>query len=491
MFKQSPRGAAAQMLPFFFTTNVRASRRTAILNTKSVVSPHNVQRFYYANGFLDSGSVDFRRGTASINRSIQFTPNHELGKIGLCQHDFVRGVSSKVGLTSPSDTQPVEKNKDFSDAIIGKVQNICHPKNEDLSSTSHIPFAVKDKIKQQAATTSALTSFKNGEITFKKLTEPYLVLTKPNLTFLIMLSCISSYALSPNSVSVHEFMTLAAGVMLASGAANAINMGREPSFDKLMVRTAARPVVRGQVTSREAFTFAGITGSLGCTMLYFGVNPVVSGLAFANIVLYSWFYTSLKRKSILNTWLGALVGAIPPLMGWAASSSLMDPGAWCLAGILYAWQFPHFNSLSHNIKDEYKKAGYVMTAFENPKLNARVALRYSLLLFPLCYGLYLSGVTDGWFVLDSSLVNGWLTYMSFKFWNQQRINFKNGGQPTPEGAILANVYAKKMFWGSVWQLPGVLVLAMLHKRGMWDRFLSSDPEKEKLSSPKPNIRLKA
>ncbi|GME99994.1 unnamed protein product [Ambrosiozyma monospora] len=211
-------------------------------------------------------------------------------------------------------------------------------------------------------------------------------------------------------------------------------------------------------------------------------------LAALNIVLYSWIYTSLKRKSILNTWVGAIVGAIPPLMGWAACSSLSDLGAWCLAALLYAWQFPHFNSLSHNIKTEYQKAGYVMTAFVNPKLNARVALRYSLLMFPICFGLSYWGVCDNYFSFDSSILNGWMAYMSFKFWLQQRHNYSKkiqaAGGPSAAEITIANAYAKKLFWCSIWQLPVVLVLAMLHKTGQWDglyyHFFGYNKENDKL-----------
>lgn len=284
-----------------------------------------------------------------------------------------------------------------------------------------------------------------------------------------MLSSICSYALSPYAVSVNELLFLTVGTTLCSGAANAINMGREPEFDRRMVRTSNRPIVTGQLTSLQAYKFAAITGSLGGAMLYLGVNPTVSFLGVLNIALYSWIYTSLKRKSIINTWVGALVGAIPPLMGWAASSSLSHPGAWCLAGLLYAWQFPHFNALSHNIAQQYKEAGYVMTASENPKLNARVSLRYSILMFPLCFGLSYFSVTDWVFQFDSAIVNGWLAVLAYNFWKQQKLNYTSIEGPTPEGVNLANVHARKLFWGSVYHLPAILILAMLHKKGQWDR----------------------
>lgn len=321
---------------------------------------------------------------------------------------------------------------------------------------SNIPFKITPKKPVQ-------------DTSLKALIRPYVKLTKPNLTALVTLSSICSYALSPHTVSVSELMFLLGGTALCSGSANAINMGREPEFDKRMVRTSNRPIVTGQITSQDAFRFAALTGVLGCSMLYFGVNPTVSILGMLNIALYGWLYTSLKRVSIINTWVGALVGAIPPLMGWAASSSLFHPGAWCLAALLYAWQFPHFNALSHNIASQYKHAGYIMTAAENPKLNARVSLRYSILMFPLCFGLSYFDVTDWMFLIDSSIINGWLTLLAYQFWKQQQKNYSGSSGPTTEGINIANTQARKLFWCSVYHLPAVLILAMLHKKGQWDR----------------------
>lgn len=336
------------------------------------------------------------------------------------------------------------------------------------TSTSGIPFKVSPKAPRstQVVEPVSILASKTG---LRDELRAYVKLTKPNLTVLVTLSCICSYAISPLSVSFLELIFLTTGTALCSGAANAINMGREPDFDKQMPRTMGRPVVRGLITPQQAYNFAALVGTTGVVMLWYGVNPIVASLGFFNIVLYAWIYTSMKRKSILNTWVGAIVGAIPPLMGWAASSSLLHPGAWCLAGLLYAWQFPHFNALSHGIAQQYKQAGYVMTAAENPKLNARVALRYSILMFPLCFGLSYFGVTDWVFPFDSAIANGWQAYLAFKFWQQQLKNYKNPKGPTSEGIALAGIHAKKLFWCSVWHLPAVLILAMLHKKDQWDR----------------------
>lgn len=312
---------------------------------------------------------------------------------------------------------------------------------------------------------------------------PYIALTKPRLTALVVLSAMSSYALTPYDATLSQLMFLTIGTTLSSSSANAINMAREHNFDRLMTRTRTRPIVRGLVSPQNGFAFAGITGILGTAALYYGVNPTVAVLGAGNVILYGVIYTTLKRKSIVNTWVGAVVGAIPPLMGWAASSSLADPGAWCLAGLLYAWQFPHFNALSYSIREEYRRAGYVMTAWTNPALNARVALRYSISMVPLCVGLWWYGVTDSLFLIDSSLVNSWLILQAFNFWrefrNVEKVATHTGKlivDASKVGGDGSSKYARKLFWGSVIHLPLILLLAMLHKKGQWDWLFSDEKE---------------
>lgn len=239
-------------------------------------------------------------------------------------------------------------------------------------------------------------------------------------------------------------------------------MAFEPAFDAQMSRTKNRPLVRGLLSKPQAIGFAALTGTVGVAALHIGVNPTVAALGALNIFLYAGVYTPMKRISITNTWIGAIVGGIPPLMGWAAAAGstategtalelLSHPGGWLLASLLFAWQFPHFNALSWTIREEYKAAGYRMMAWVNPALNGRVALRYSVLFFPICFGLWWTGVTDPGFVVTSSVVNAWLTREAWRF-------YRYGGE---KGR------ARGLFWASVWHLPLVLVLAMAHKEGIW------------------------
>lgn len=241
----------------------------------------------------------------------------------------------------------------------------------------------------------------------------------------------------------------------------------EPKYDAQMSRTRNRPLVRGLISSRGALVFATLAGLIGVGGLWYGVNPTVAFLGGLNIALYAGVYTPLKRVSVLNTWAGAVVGGIPPLMGWAAAAgqsaigsgswrellwSEDSVGGWLLAGLLFCWQFPHFNSLSWPIREEYKNAGYKMLVWKNAAMNGRVALRYAVLCFPVCVGLWAVGVTDQGFLVTSSVVNAWMVREAWRFW---RLEGHKGS-------------ARGLFWASVWHLPGVMVLAMVHKKGLWE-----------------------
>jgi len=336
-----------------------------------------------------------------------------------------------------------------------------------------------------------------------------LSLTKPRLTVLVVLSAMAPYALYPvpgflsanaladaaPSLSPLTLLFLTAGTTLCSAAANSLNMLYEPATDAKMSRTRLRPLVRGLVSPAVALFFALGCATAGTVALWFGVNPTVAGLGLANVVLYAGIYTPLKRVSWLNTWVGAVVGGIPPLMGWAAaagesatgdggwrellfsfpaltswwhgddadapdvkSAALANgppssAGGWLLAGVLFAWQFPHFMALSWPVRDEYRAAGLKMLSWMNPARNGRVALRYSFVFMPLCLGLCAAGVTEWSFAVTSLPVNLWLARESVRFWRLGG----NGGS------------ARGLFWASVWHLPVVMVLALVQKKGMWGR----------------------
>lgn len=326
----------------------------------------------------------------------------------------------------------------------------------------------------------------------------FLSLAKPRLTVLVVLSAMVPYALYPvpaflsspalasaaniPSLSPLTLLFLTSGTALCSASANALNMLYEPDTDARMSRTRTRPLVRRLLTPRAALLFAAGCGLAGTAALYLGVNPTVAFLGAANIALYAGAYTPLKRLSVVNTWVGAVVGGIPPLMGWAAAageSATADGtwrellfaadgsslGGWLFAGLLFAWQFPHFMPLSWGIRDEYRAAGLRMLCWTNPARNARVALRYSLVFVPLCLALCAAGVTEWSFAATSLPVNLWLVREAVKFWRYQ------GHRGSARG----------LFWASVWHLPVIMVLALAQKKGMWGRVwrsVAGEPEED-------------
>ncbi|KAI9367157.1 UbiA prenyltransferase family-domain-containing protein [Aspergillus egyptiacus] len=362
---------------------------------------------------------------------------------------------------------------------------------------SELPHRRRKRLKEAAAQNGAepvippdasaqLSSFSSAlpQTSIRRKLAAFLALTKPRLSFLVVLTTTSAYgmypvssllALDPSiaplptlSTSTLTFLYLTTGTFLSSCSANTLNMIFEPKYDALMSRTRNRPLVRGLVTKRAAVLFAITTAIVGLGLLYLGTNPTVAGLSAANIALYAFVYTPLKRMHVINTWVGAIVGGIPPLMGWIAAAgqtattghdtwrdmlfSEDSIGGWLLGGILFAWQFPHFNALSHTIREEYKGAGYKMLCWTNPARNARVALRYSVLMFPLSVGLWWFGILGHGFLVGSTVANGWLVKEAYGFWKHQ------GAKGTARG----------LFWASIWQLPILLVGGLVTKKGLWD-----------------------
>jgi len=275
-------------------------------------------------------------------------------------------------------------------------------------------------------------------------------------------------AVSVPSLSPVTLLFLTTGTFLTSASANALNMLIEPKHDAKMSRTRNRPLVRNLLSKRAAVLFAVLCGTAGTVGLYFGVNPTTAFLAASNIVLYAAIYTPLKRIHPINTWVGALVGAIPPLMGWTAAAGQCasdtgdwhellfgadSRGGWALAGLLFLWQLPHFAALSWTIRHEYATAGYKMLCSSNPRLDAIFSLVCAAGLQYATTELVLSNVIDPWAFGAMIPANAWITLKAWQFMKHQG----------------AKSSARNLFWASVWYLPIVLLLGMIGKKGLSDR----------------------
>lgn len=257
----------------------------------------------------------------------------------------------------------------------------------------------------------------------------------------------AGYAVAPAPFELTTFLLCSVGTGLVSGAANSINQFSEVPFDAQMSRTKNRVIVKGIVSPLHAVGFALGASTAGLSILYFGVNGLTCALGAANLILYTSIYTPMKRYSILNTWVGSCVGAIPPLMGWAGCSGTLDSGAWILAGLLYAWQFPHFNALSWNLRPDYSRAGYRMMAVTNPALCRRVALRYTAVIAGLSIAAPFFDVTNMWFALETLPLNGYFAFLAYKFYKK-----------SDSGS------SRKLFRFSLIHLPILMLLFLVNKK---------------------------
>jgi protoheme IX farnesyltransferase len=194
------------------------------------------------------------------------------------------------------------------------------------------------------------------------------------------------------------------GGFLVTGSANAINQAVEKNTDAVMKRTAKRPVASGRMPVSEAWTFAVITGVIGCFILGYFFNPLSAGLAAFSLFLYAFIYTPLKRVNAIAVLVGAFPGALPCLIGWAAGNDSIfenghgwkDYGGWVLFGIQFLWQFPHFWAIAWIAHKDYSTAGFkLLPAEKGPtKFTALQTIIYALLLVPVCVLPYIINLTS-------------------------------------------------------------------------------------------------
>lgn len=309
----------------------------------------------------------------------------------------------------------------------------------------------KDRKKVYSGLSGALNpealDWRPQKLKLNKLAENYAGLAKSRLTGLVVLTAMTGYAMAPGPFDPFVLLWCSLGTCLTSSAANAINQFCEVPYDSQMDRTKNRVLVRGLLTPLHAVGFAATCSTVGLTTLYFGCSDTAAVLGALTLLLYTTAYTPMKRVSIVNTWVGSIVGAIPPLIGWAAATGQLEVGAWISAGILFAWQFPHFNALSWNLRPDYSRAGYRMMSVTNPGLCRRVALRYSLAMFPICTLAPALDLTTWTFAIDSIPVNGYLTYLAWKFYQD------------PDSKS-----SRKLFMFTLIHLPAILGLMIISKK---------------------------
>ncbi|MFD2245749.1 heme o synthase [Pontibacter ruber] len=213
----------------------------------------------------------------------------------------------------------------------------------------------------------------------------YFRLLKFRLSIVVAFSSAIGYILGHPHSSYANILMVMLGGMLVTGSANIINQIIEKDLDKLMKRTAKRPLPTGQVTVTEAAVYCAILGISGIALLAYYFNVLTAAISLLSLILYGFVYTPMKRISPISVFIGAFPGAFPPLIGWVAATGSLDIEAWILFGIQFIWQFPHFWAIAWVLDDDYKKAGFKMLPMAGGK-NLKTAFQimiYTLLLIPL------------------------------------------------------------------------------------------------------------
>ena len=189
----------------------------------------------------------------------------------------------------------------------------------------------------------------------------YLALTKPDVSFLVLMTTGAGFYMGVRGPMpwLHMIHVVCATMLIAAGTA-ALNHYIERESDRYMRRTAARPLPSGVLTPVEALRFGVALCIVGAVDLYFVAGAVACLLGVFTCLSYLLAYTPLKKRTVWATFVGAIPGAIPPMIGWTAATGKLDTGAWLLFAILFVWQFPHFHAISWMYREDYARAGILM-----------------------------------------------------------------------------------------------------------------------------------
>jgi len=276
----------------------------------------------------------------------------------------------------------------------------------------------------------------------------YLELSKHKLSGLVMATSAAGYVMAGPPYEAGPLAATMAGTFLASACANTLNQVYERPRDARMKRTMRRPLPSGRVSPGHALAFAGASGTAGVALLYSMADPLAAALAAGNIALYAGVYTPLKVVTPLNTAVGAVVGAMPPLMGWAAATgSIAAPEPAALAATLFLWQMPHFYALAWMYRADYAAGGYRMLPLYDPTgaTTAAHSVAYAWALAAVPVACAAAGVTSPMFAVESVAFNGGLLWLAHGFRRQR-----------------TQASARRLFLYSLAHLPVMLGLMILH-----------------------------
>ena len=240
----------------------------------------------------------------------------------------------------------------------------------------------------------------------------YVTLAKPRLNLLVVGSTLAGYVVGGgNMADAGGVLAMVGGTALVAGGASAFNQVLERKSDALMRRTQTRPMAEGRMLPADALVFAAVLSVAGLLVLAFAVNALSAAVAGATLLSYAAIYTPLKLRTSFATVIGAVPGALPPVIGWAAATNGLAAGAWILFGIVFLWQLPHFLAIAWIYREDYARAGFPMLPVIEPdgRSTARQSVLYAAALLPLSLAPTLVGLTTStYFVAALLLTLGFL-----------------------------------------------------------------------------------
>jgi heme o synthase len=279
---------------------------------------------------------------------------------------------------------------------------------------------------------------------YRSRASDYIALAKPRLNGLVVASTLAGYAMAGGDTSdVVRVSCTVLGTALVAGGASALNQLIERDSDALMRRTKMRPLPDGRLQPLEGLVFGAALTSVGLAMLVLGVNLLTAWVALATIASYTAIYTPLKRRTSFATVVGAIPGALPPVIGWAAGRNDLSGGAWALFGILFLWQLPHFLAIAWIYREDYARAGLPMLPVVEPdgRSTARQAVVYAAALVPVAMAPTLLGMTGAIYFSGAFVLTTALLVLAVRF-----------------AADRTTQAARRLFYGSIIYLPVLWIL---------------------------------
>lgn len=243
----------------------------------------------------------------------------------------------------------------------------------------------------------------------------YIELTKPRIAFMLVLTAAAGFFLgSKGSLDYVLFLNSMIGIALLAFGVATLNQWLERYTDRLMTRTARRPLPTGKLTANEALIFGSLTCVAAEVYLAVLVNPLTAVLGLTVIIGYVLLYTPLKTRTTISTAIGAVPGAMPPLMGWTSATNEITLGAWALFVLLFLWQFPHFFAIAWMYKEEYAKAGILMLPVveADGKLTARQIMMFAIMMVPVSFAPFFLGFAGFVFLIGAAVLGIWFLFES-------------------------------------------------------------------------------